>query len=783
MLNYTLGKGDFENWIISETAFSPDNLGKCESIMYLGNGYMGLRSVTEEPYLKEVRNLFVNGTFNKFSETEVSELPNLADITRIDIRVDGERFSLEFGETKDYVRQLNLKIAELKRSFTWTSPKGKMLRFTFRRFVSLDHLHLIGMKMEVDSLNSTVQISFDSGINAQMTNSGTQHFHEGEKRIFDKRFIQLLQKTTESNIDVVINTAHHVTVNGVETKEPTMTIDRRKVWQTFEVELKPNDKLIMEKLTTVYTSRDKEFAHKNVQLETLREMSLQALRDSFSKGYDVLFQRHVNTWKENVWDYYKLNINSKDGYDQLALRFALYHLTVMTPAHDERMSIGAKALSGEGYKGHSFWDTEIFILPFFTFSNPKVARSLLEYRYLGLEGARKKAIENGYEGAMYPWEQAWPTDGEVTPVWGAVDIVTGKQMKIWSGFIEQHISADIAFAVYQYYLVTGDDDFLDRYGYEMIFDTARFWASRLEWNEEKQEYHINDVVGPDEYKEHVNNNSFTNFMAAFNMKLAVRFYEHLVENNPKLIEQLNEKIQVNQAYPKWKEKLEKIYLPQPRKEDGIIPQDDIYLQLQDIDLTKYKNSAKVGTLFEDYNMEQVGQMQVTKQADVVILLYLLEQVDTIFSNDVKEKNFHYYEPRTLHDSSLSLSTHAIIANDIGDRDLAYSLFKRATEIDLGPFMHSSDHGIHAASIGGIWQATIFGFAGIRLKNGKLQINPRLPEQWQDIQFTIQWQGQPVTIFANHKKLIVKAERQKKFSFDVFGKEYVCTDIVEIPLQP
>lgn len=783
MLNYTLGKGEFENWIISETAFSPDKLGKCESIMYLGNGYMGLRSATEEPYLKEVRNLFVNGTFNKFSEMEVSELPNLADITRIDIRVDGERFSLEFGETKDYIRQLNLKTAELTRSFTWTSPKGKLLRFTFRRFVSLDHLHLIGMKMEVESLNATVQISFDSGINAQMTNSGTQHFHEGEKRIFDKRFIQLLQKTIESNIDVVINTAHRVTVNGMETKEPTMTIDRRKVWLTYQVELNPNDKLIMEKLTTVYTSRDKEFDHEDVQLETLRETSLQALRDSFPKGYDALFQRHVNTWKRKVWDYYKLRINSKDGYDQLALRFALYHLTVMTPAHDERMGIGAKALSGEGYKGHSFWDTEIFILPFFTFSNPKVARSLLKYRYLGLEGARKKAIENGYEGAMYPWEQAWPSDGEVTPVWGAVDIVTGKQTKIWSGFIEQHISADIAFAVYQYYLVTGDEDFLDRYGYEMIFETARFWASRLEWNEEKQEYHINDVIGPDEYKEHVNNNAFTNYMAAFNMKLAVRLYERLIENNPKRIEQLNEKIQVNQAYPMWKEKLEKIYLPQPRKEDAIIPQDDMYLQLQNIDLSKYKNSAKVGTLFEDYNLEQVNRIQVTKQADVVILLYLLDQVDAIFSNDVKEKNFHYYEPRTLHDSSLSLSTHAIIANDIGDKNLAYSLFRKATEIDLGPFMHSSDHGVHAASIGGIWQTAIFGFAGIRLKNGRLQINPKLPDQWQDIQFTMQWQGQPVTIYANHEKLIVKAERQEKFSFDVFGKEYVCTDVVDIPLQP
>ena len=216
MMNYSQGKGDLENWIVSEVDFHPDALGKSEAIMYLGNGYMGLRSATEEPYIKEKRNLFVSGTFNKAQENEVTELPNLADVTRLDIRVDGERFSLEFGETKDYIRQLNLKTAELTRNFEWTSPKGKELRFHFKRFVSLDNLHLIGMKMTVESLTDPVQISFDSGINAQMSNSGSQHFLEGERRIFDKQFIQLVQTTNESKIDVVINTTHKITVNDEE---------------------------------------------------------------------------------------------------------------------------------------------------------------------------------------------------------------------------------------------------------------------------------------------------------------------------------------------------------------------------------------------------------------------------------------------------------------------------------------------------------------------------------------------------------------------------------------
>ncbi|WP_285766784.1 glycosyl hydrolase family 65 protein [Peribacillus sp. SI8-4] len=779
MMNYTLGKGEFENWVVSEVEFSPDTLGKSESIMYMGNGYMGLRSATEEAYLKEVRNLFVSGTFNKFDENEVTELPNLADVTRIDIRVDDERFSLEFGQTTEYVRKLNLKTAELTRSFNWTSPNGKELRFHFRRFVSLDNLHNIGMKMEIESVNDQVDISFDSGINAQMSNTGSQHFHEGEKRIFDNRFVQLLQTTTESNIDMVINTAHKVTINGLETEEPKMVMDRRKVWLTYHNILEPGDKLEMEKITNIYTSRDREFDTSDYALENLREFSLQDLKESYEKGYESLFQSHQDGWAKKVWNAYNLEVNSKDSFDELALRFALYHLTVMTPAHDERMGIGAKALSGEGYKGHSFWDTEVFILPFFMYTNPKVAKSLLKYRYLGLAGARKKAKENGYEGAMYPWEAAWPTDGEVTPVWGAVDIVTGKQTKIWSGFIEQHITADIALAVHQYYTINGDQEFMDQYGYEMIFDTAKFWASRLEWNEGKQEYHINQVVGPDEYKEHVNNNAFTNYMAHFNMQLAMKYADSLKEENPTRFEQLDKLLAINASYEEWQLKSTKIYLPEPREEDLVIPQDDTYLQLKELDLTKYKSQEKVGGLFDDYNLEQVNQIQITKQADIVILQLLLEQT---FSTEVKKANFNYYEPRTLHDSSLSLSSHSILANDLGEDELAYSLFKRASEIDLGPAKHSSDHGVHAASIGGIWMSAVLGFAGIRVLEGKLRINPKLPKHWNDMKFNMYWKGQPVTLTITQDTLKVKAENNELIVFETYGKTYELKDQVVIELN-
>lgn len=787
MLNYSLGSGEFEDWIISDVDFSPNTLGKSESIMYLGNGYMGLRSSTEEPYLKEKRNLFVNGTFNKADPVEVTELPNIADVTRLDIRVDGDRFSLEQGHCKKYMKQLNLKTAELTRTVEWTSPKGKELSFHFKRFVSMDDFHLIGMKMEVESLSHPVDIAVDSGINGQMTNSGVQHFLEGERRVYKRRLQELIQKTNESGVDVMVHTTHNVRHNKINNAtESKMDMGRRKVWMTYQAALDKGDCWEIEKISSVFTSRDQEFDQQEADFDDLRAFAISNLEENAEKGYDALAAAHQKAWQKNVWDTYNFSIKSENSYDLLALRFAIYHLTVMAPSHDDRMGIGAKALSGEGYKGHSFWDTEIFILPFFTFSNPETAKSLLKYRYHGLAGARQKALENGYKGAMYPWESAWPTDGEVTPQWGDVDIVTGEQSKILSGFIEQHITADIAFAVYQYMLATDDKEFLSDYGYEIIFDTANFWASRLEWDTQKKEYHINNVIGPDEYKEHVNNNAYTNYMAYFNMKLAVRYYEKLMREDPEKFTQLDSKLKLSEAYRLWGDRIGKLYLPVPGELDNVIAQDDTYMDLEEIDLTKYKDQQEVRGIYKDYNAEQINKLQVTKQADVLTLIYLIEQ--TFLNNDpvllmkIKESNFHFYEPRTLQDSSLSLAIHAIIANDIGKEEYGYQLFKEACEIDLGPLMKTSDDGVHAASIGGIWSSAVFGFAGVRIVNEKLSINPSLPKHWNSMKFSFYWQGSSINLSISGSTLSLQSDEGEMLELEVAGRTYVCDGYLEVPIS-
>jgi len=779
LLNYTAGSGENTGWIVRETAFDSNLQGKCEAIMSLGNGYLGLRSATEEPYLNQVRNLFVAGTFNKFDEEEVTELPNAADLTEIKLVLDGESFSLEQGKVVDYRRDLNLRTGELEREVLWDSPKGKRYHLLFKRFVSMENLHLIGMKVEVTPKSGQANVRIISGINAQMTNTGSQHFHEGEKRIFDKKYIQLLQKTIESKIDFVINTVHNYSVNDQEVEmDPKMAIDRRKVFTEAKIELGKEETLTFEKISNVHTSRDKEYKE-GYDLSVMRETTLSELEEEATKGYQTLLGESAREW-DKKWQHMAIDIKSKDSFDQLAIRFAHYHLMVMTPAHDNRFGIAAKGLSGEGYKGHSFWDTEVFILPFFIYTYPEVARGLLEYRYNTIDGARRKAIQNGYEGAMYPWESAYTGD-EVTPVWGSVDIVTGEATKIWSGFIEQHITSDIAYAVWQYYEITGDEDFMNQYGYEMLFDTATFWTSRLEWNDEHQRYHINQVIGPDEYKEHVDNNAFTNYMAYQNIELAIKYSEKLATENPELFNQLNNVLNLESAKEKWVDKIDKIYLPQPREEDLVIPQDDTYLDKKIIDLTKYKNQKHVGSIFEDYNLEQVNDMQISKQADIMILFYLLENK---FSTEVKRANWNYYEPKTLHDSSLSLSSHCVLAADMDDLSLSYELFQRAAQIDLGPNMKSSDHGMHTASIGGLWQGVVCGFGGVRMLGGELRIDSKLPENWDELSFPIYWKGDRLKVRVTKTDISVTNEtkKQPQTTFTVHGKPYVLEDTLTININ-
>ena len=342
---------------------------------------------------------------------------------------------------------------------------------------------------------------------------------------------------------------------------------------------------------------------------------------------------------------------------------------------------------------------------------------------------------------MYPWECAWVDDGEVTPLYMGADIVTGEITKIWTGLIEHHITADIVYAIDHYYKVTNDIDYMEKYGYEIIFEAALFWASRLEYIEDRDRYEIRDVIGPDEYKEHVDNNAYTNYMAAYTMKLALKNQDYLKNNNRKIYDALDLKLDIDYIKELIEKKLPKLYLPMPDK-DGIIPQSDTFLQLKKLDISKYKNAEAVLGIYNDYNTKQLNEYMVSKQSDTVMLLYLFRD---LFDYETRKKNFVFYEDKTLHDSSLSKSTHAVLANEFKFEEMAYKLFKGAISVDLGPNMKSSDEGIHSASMGGIWAIYVLGFGGVNIAKNGLSINPCPPKQWSFLEFPLIYKGSSLRV--------------------------------------
>lgn len=763
MMKYDLGRGEKENWLIAESTFDIAQQGKCEAIFCLGNGYMGLRSATEEAYIKRTPGLFVNGTFNKFQDNEVTELPNFPDLSLLELMLNGQRFSLDSGSVSDYLRVLDLQTGELVRSLVWTSPKGERFALCFRRFVSLANEHVVGLRVEVQALDGNALVELESGINGRVSNSGAQHFEEGDKRLFDMNIMQMNICTIESKVEASLHVAHRYTLQDkvLENKNFPL-IDRRYMSVKNRFEIAKGETLQIDKLMTVHTARDLKYAEGSAA--SLREDALADMRKLLTEGYDVAFQKSKDAWKA-LWEKIDIQVESSNPYDQLMIRFALYHLNIMVKKDDKRMGIGAKGLTGEGYKGHSFWDTEIFILPYFSFTQPEVAKTLLEYRYLGLKGAREKAKANGFEGAQYPWEAAWIDDGEVTPLWGAADVVTGKQMMIWTGLIEQHITADIIFGLLQYYGISKDEAFMENFGYEMILDTALFWATRATWDADKQKYVLLDVIGPDEYKDHIDNNAFTNYMAHFNMESALQTIEKLEQADNECAKRLSKQFDFASLKEKIKEVCDKLYLPE-LDENGILPQFDGYHKLKHIDLTKYKQAKTVGTIYNDYNSEQIGEFQVHKQADTLVLFLLKED---IFPAEVKKKNYYFYEARTLHDSSLSKSTHCVLAADLGEAEESYKFFKGCGDIDLGPAMNTSDMGVHTASMGGIWQCAVYGFGGVRAIGNSLRIEPKLPKEWKSLRFPLVWEGQDLLVDISNRTIHIQNRGTKEIKVLLQGE--------------
>ena len=436
-----------------------------------------------------------------------------------------------------------------------------------------------------------------------------------------------------------------------------------------------------------------------------------------------------------------------DADAQLALRFALYHLNSAANPADERVSIGARALTGDDYHGHVFWDTEIFLLPFYILTWPEAARTLLMYRFHTLDGARAKAAAMGWRGALYAWESA-DTGAEMTPeqVIGPdrriVDILCGKQ--------EQHISADVAYAVWQYWQATEDQSFLLDAGAEILIETARFWSSRA-LPEADGRCHIRGVIGPDEYHEHIDDNAYTNVMARWNIHRALDVVALLRTRWPARWASLASRLDLKDGELKEWLHVAETMATGLDPATGLFEQFAGYFALEDIDLANY--AGRTVPMDVVLGRERTQKSQVVKQADVVALLGLLPQE---FAGDAKSANFRYYEPRCSHGSSLSPAMHGLVAARLGDTEMALRFFRQTAAIDLADTHAATDGGVHIAALGGIWMLAVFGFAGLSLRNDGLTIDPRLPAGWRSLTFRVQWRGRSLRISIDPGKQTVEA---------------------------
>ncbi len=721
-------------WSVWQEQFDPAQQRHQETVFTLGNGYFASRGSFEEGYPGEVATTFAHGLYDK-TPVVFTALVNLPGWFDLSLQVNGRRFRLDQGTVLHFQRRLDLRQGVLQRQVRWQSPDGVVLDLLLERFLSYAQPHVGAWRLLVTAVNQPCHLTIETGINGHVTNGDDgskiylrhwEHLGQGEA---ESDAIWLHSRTNESQIELGTAAMLQAASETAVVCQPCPGQPRFQVAH----ELLAGHTWQVDKLVSFTTSRDA-MTGEDSETGTVYGRALAQLQ---GQSYDTLKFAHLAAWAY-LWQQSDVLIEGDDEAQQ-AVRYNLFQLLAAAPQQDERASIGAKTLSGYGYAGHVFWDTEIFMLPFFSHTHPHIARNMLLYRYHTLDGARRKAAANGFTGAQYAWESA-ATGDEVTPTWVPHFSDPKKLVRIWTGDIQIHISADIAYAIMQYWRVTGDNDFIGDYGAEMILDTARFWASRAEPEEVNgiRRYAIRDVIGPDEYHDHVDNNSFTNFMCRWHLQTALGIRAWLHEQHPQKAAELEQRLELSEsAYAHWQDVINHlIFLYDP--ETHIIEQFEGFFEREPVEPAFIANADK--SLQIIFGIEGANARQILKQADVIMLLCLFRDQ---FDRTVWRANWDRYMPITDHryGSSLGPSFHAWAACEMERPDEAYEHFMLACLADLGDVRGNAGDGIHAASLGGVWQAIAFGFAGLRLTAVGPVVQPRLPAHWQRLAFRYQYQGE------------------------------------------
>jgi len=728
---------DEEAWLIEQEGFDPSREHVMESIFTVGNGYLGVRGAVDTPLPASQADLFVAGIYDRkqptlpYSESEFfiedsadypyNEIVPFPFPFELRLKVDDEPLDLVSGRWRRYGRALDMKRGLLISRCQFEDAQGRRTSVETWRCASLADTHLLMQEVQVTCENYAGLLEIDTSI--PDADLAVHHPHVQGHSLNASPNIEAKQYLTSASQYTVAVASRAALSDDTEERV------------RYRIQARQGSLVRLRRYVCVFTSRD------------TMDPGAAAIAGVTSKSWDQFDSDrtdHEVRWAE-FWDTADVRIDGSAAATQ-ALRFNIYHLRIAAD-HDPKVSVGARTLSGRGYGGHVFWDVEIFMLPFYLYICPDIARALVMYRYYTLDGARQRARELGFRGACYAWEST-VTGADVTPR-SILLKTSGTKIAIYTGIEQVHVTADVAYAVSEYFDATGDEAFMLEAGAEILFETARFWASRCVRGPDH--YHIRGVTGPDEYHHTVNDNAYTNWMARFNLEKAVWAAGWLASGHAARWAELAAALTLDQTeIAVWQEVARDLYCPQPT-ESGVIEQFDGFFKLQEYRIPEGERfKPPITRLFE---AEEINRRRLIKQADVLMLLFLFPH---LFSRAVLAANYAFYEPLTDHGSSLSAAIHAALAARLGLRRDAEQYWRRSVWLDLSNTMGNTAHGVHGACMGGTWQALVFGFLGVDFSAegpvASAEAGARLPDDWRSVELKLVYRGRVHPVSVSHLEM-------------------------------
>ncbi len=724
-------------WKIIEDRFNPENHQVAESIFSIGNGLMGQRANFEETYSgKSLQGSYLAGIYypdktkvgwwkNGYPTyfAKVLNAPNWIDLK---IYFDDYPLDLTTWRILDFERVLDMKKGLLHRHCIVEHAKGVKLEIQSTRLCHYQHHDLGIMRYQIKVLNHTTQIRIESSIDGDVMNEDANYDEQFWHRYhtsWQKNYGQLQATTKKSGFVAQYTVAHTCQLNAAYYQADKRTTQEKKVTSHWTLQCSPNDQIILDKFVSIHTS----FTHPDGDLSMLGLAAMDAHRD---QGYEDLLDAHCHRWLEK-WDQSDIRIEG-DISAQQGIRFNIFQLNQTYTGEDARLNIGPKGFTGEKYGGSTYWDTEAYCLPFYlATAPPAVAKNLLLYRYRHLAKAIENAEKLGFKdgAALYP--MVTMTGEECHNEWEIT-------------FEEIHRNGAIAHAIKDFIDYTGDEEYMPQYGLEILVAIARFWTQRAHFSVPKQQYVIHGVTGPNEYENNINNNWYTNYIARWCLDYARTQW---LDVSQATRDRLQEELHLHEDEPRqWQIVANQIYLPEDT-ERGIKLQQEGFLD-KEIRSTDTINKDDL-PLNQHWSWDRILRSCFIKQADVLQGLYLFEQD---FTKEDIEQNFEFYEPMTVHESSLSPCVHAILAASIGHTDKAYQMYLRTARLDLDDYNNDTEDGCHITSMAGTWMSIIKGFAGLRWYGGHLSFTPQCPKEWDSFHFKINYQGRPLAIEINKSEL-------------------------------